>query len=176
MHIAKRCNHLPTYRHSLCSVISTWDFRIGAVYRARSLQVWFGGPVIWPPWRFASPPLQCFSERNILKWWLGHVFEVRWRAARSSSMATWSGASAAGSSGLERSSRWKVFLRKSGWVSSKRPKWSSSSSTRTDSKCHARNFSCLTFPFQWVPPQWSGHPPLQLREEDRLHLQGLGTR
>ena len=25
--------------------------------------------LIWPPWRFASPPPQCFSDRDILKRW-----------------------------------------------------------------------------------------------------------
>ena len=51
------------------SLIATWDLRIGAVYRARSQPVWFGTTVIWPPWRFASPPPQCFSDRDILKRW-----------------------------------------------------------------------------------------------------------
>ena len=160
------------------SLIATWDLRIGAVYRARSQPVWFGTTVIWPPWRFASPPPQCFSDRDILKRWA--------RECVGSEDGEWKGFSAWGRGVVQ---VWGTVLARRG-AGSWEPSKGNSGRVRQDAQGGGqvlrrgwivsclqkdKNIDLTLLIHQRVPSQWSRHLPVQLREEDRLHIEGIGT-
>ena len=178
LYMFKDISSVSPFLSFVLSLIATWDLRIGAVYRARSQPVWFGTTVIWPPWRFASPPPQCFSDRDILKRWA--------RECVGSEDGEWKGFWAWGRGVVQ---VWGTVLARRG-AGSWEPSKGNSGRVRQDAQGGGqvlrrgwivsclqkdKNIDLTLLIHQRVPSQWSRHLPVQLREEDRLHIEGIGA-